>query len=190
MTDLMLDFETLGNGTNKCICQIGLVYFNSLTGELGESLKLNIDAASHEKYGGRLDAQTVYWWLEQSDAARHSLLKDKKDILEAMTQVNEFISKAKRVWSHATFDFVTLMETFKQLGIKPSVSYKSGLDIRTLVYLAGTSVSTTIREGVHHDALEDCKHQVKYCVEALNKVKASKKALDFLNKMTDEGVKV
>jgi hypothetical protein len=182
--DLMLDFETLGNGKDKCLCQVGAVYFNSSTGELGESLKINIDAGSHEKVGGKLDADTVYWWLQQSDAARSSLLPDRKPILEAMTQLNEFISKATRIWSHATFDFVTLMETFKQLGIKPSVSYKAGLDIRTLVYLSGISLSDVPRTGTHHDALADCEHQVKYCVIALNTVKTNKHAIKFLEKLS------
>lgn len=185
MKDVMLDFETLGNGTNKCICQIGLVYFDNQTGELGESLKINIDAASHEAYGGRLNASTVYWWLEQSEAARASLLSNRKPILEAMIEVNEFISKASRIWSHATFDFVTLIETFKQLEIKPTVSYKTGLDIRTLVYLSGISTSSIVRTGTHHDALADCKYQVKYCVAALNLLKSNKRVISMLSKMTE-----
>lgn len=181
--DLMLDFETLGNGKDKCICQIGLLYFNSVTGEHGESLKINIDAGSHESYGGKIDAATVYWWLEQSDAARVSLIPNREPILQAMHKVNHFISKASRIWSHATFDFVTLIETFKQLDIKPTVSYKTGLDIRTLVYLSGISLSDTPRTGTHHDALADCEHQVKYCVLALNAVKTNKHALKLLGNL-------
>jgi hypothetical protein len=179
MNDVMLDFETLGNGTNKCICQVGAVYFNNITGELGEEFKANIDASSHEAIGGRLDAKTVYWWLQQSEAARKSFADNLQPIELAFNNLNQFLSKAKRVWSHSTFDFVTLMETMKQLNIKPSVSYKSGLDLRTLVYLGGTGVDKTPREGVHHDALDDCKFQVKYAVTALNAVKTSKRLIKY-----------
>lgn len=183
MKDVMLDFETLGNGTYKCLCQVGAVYFDRATGELGEELKINIDAGSHASIGGKFDADTVYWWLQQSKEAQTSILDDRKPITEAMTRLNEFLSKSERVWSHATFDFVTLMETFKQVGIKSSVSYKSGMDLRTLVYLAGTAVSDIKREGVHHDALADCKHQVKYCVAALNTVKTNKQVIRTLEKL-------
>jgi hypothetical protein len=182
MKDVMLDFETLGNGDNKVLCQVGAIYFDKVTGELGQEFKLNIDAASHVKFGGKIDAETVYWWLSQSDVARQSILSDPKvSIVEAMIKLNEFLHSANRVWSHATFDFVTLMQTFKQLNIKPSISYKAGMDIRTLVYLSGISTNETLRTGVHHDALEDAKHQVKYCVKALNLVKNNKKLLNFVS---------
>jgi len=177
----MIDFETLGNGENKCLCQVGAVFFDNATGELGAEFKANIDAASHERFGGRLDASTVYWWLEQSPEARASILAEpREDVYDVMSRLNEFLRPATRVWSHATFDFVTLMETFRKLRIKPSVSYKAGMDLRTLVYLAGIEVKSFPREGVHHDGLADAKHQVKYCVAALNAVKTNRAAIKFL----------
>lgn len=182
MKDVMLDFETLGNGKDKCLRQVGAVYFDNITGELGQELKLTIDAATHEKIGGKLDASTVYWWLSQSDEARASILDPNKvDILVALSELNIFLSSATRIWSHATFDFVTLMDCLKQAAIKPSFSYKAGMDLRTLVYLAGTSVSDFLREGVHHDGLADAKHQVKYCVAAFNAVKTNSKVIKLLS---------
>lgn len=186
MNDVMLDFETLGNGTNKCICQVGACYFDRVTGEIGATFAANIDAATHEALGGRLDSPTVYWWLAQSDVARASLLANKRPIRDVFVDLNEFLKDAKRIWSHATFDFVTLMETNKQLGLKPPYNYKSGLDIRTLVYLANVSFDKTAREGVHHNGLDDCKHQVKYCVAALNALKTSKTVISFLNNLVGE----
>lgn len=186
MNDVMLDFETLGNGKDKCLCQVGAVYFDSITGETGAEFKANIDAGSHERIGGKLDASTVYWWLAQSENARNSILNgDKKSIIDVMHDLNEFLRPCKRVWSHATFDFVTLMDTLKQVNIKPSISYKAGLDIRTLVYLSGISFDKTLREGVHHDALDDCKHQVKYCVSALNAVRNNKKLFKLVEGLRD-----
>ena len=185
MKDVMIDFETLGNGENKCLCQIGAVYFDKTTGELGAEYKANIDAGSHMRRGGILDASTVYFWLEQSEEARKSILAEpRRDVVEVMTELNAFLAPAARIWSHATFDFVTLTETLRKLGIKPSFPYKAGLDIRTLVYLAGIEVKSFPREGVHHDGLEDAKHQVKYVVAALNAVKTNKQAIAFLPKQS------
>lgn len=191
MKDVMLDFETLGNGTNKCVCQVAAIYFENKTGELGKEFKSNIDAASHIAIGGRIDADTVYWWLQQSDSARKSITPYRTDqcntdIIHVMTNLNEFLKDATRIWSHATFDFVTLNETLKQCNIKPSYSYKMGLDLRTLVYLAGVKVDKTPREGTHHDALDDCKHQVKYCVKSLNAIKTNKQAIQVLSNLLSE----
>jgi exodeoxyribonuclease VIII len=169
MDAVMIDFETFGNGENKCLCQVGAVYFDERTGELGKEFYTNIDAGSHVKWGAVMDAQTVYWWLAQSEAARASILAEpRQDIVIAMEGLNNFLSGAKKIWSHATFDFVALVDTMKMVGIKPNFSYRSARDIRTLVDLAGTRVDATKREGVHHDGLADAKHQVKYVVAALN----------------------
>lgn len=181
MKDVMIDLETFGNGPNKCICQIGAVYFDRVTGEMGAEFKANIDAASHVATGAQIDAATVYWWLAQSDAARASVLAEpKEDVRVVMQRFAEFLAPATRIWSHATFDFVTIMDTFRQLNIRHTVSYRAGLDLRTLTYLSGVSVKGFPREGTHHDGLDDAKHQVKYAVAALNAVKANKQALKFL----------
>jgi hypothetical protein len=186
MKDVMLDFETFGNGENKCVGQIGACYFNNSTGEIGKTLKINVDATSHVRKGAIIDADTVYWWLQQSAESRASLIPDRVDVTQAFLQLNDFLAEAKRVWSHATFDFVTLMDTFKMLGIKPTISYKAGMDLRTLVYLAGEKVNKIAREGTHHYALDDCFHQVKYCVKSLNAVKTSKLVLSFIERMHNE----
>lgn len=186
MKDVMLDFETFGTGPNKCICQVAAIYFDNATGAIGREFKANIDAASHQKYGAKLDASTVYWWLAQSDAARESILAaDRKPIHEVFGELYDFLQGAKRVWSHATFDFVALMDTYAQLNMKAPVSYKSGMDIRTLVYLAGTTMDQTLRAGTHHDALDDCRYQVKYCVEALNAIKTAKTIIKFAKGLED-----
>lgn len=187
MKDVMLDFETLGNGRSKCLCQVGAVYFDKTTGELGRELKINIDAASHEAVGGKLDAKTVYWWLSQSKEAQNSILEgDRKPIVQAMNELNDFLEGAARIWSHATFDFVTLQQTLQDLDIKPKFRYNQGLDLRTLSYLGGTTVDKTPRTGLHHDALEDCKHQVKYCVAALNTVKGNRQIVNAINKVIND----
>lgn len=169
MNDLMVDLETFGNGKNACIVQIGACYFNRTTGEIGETFKFNIDARGSN---GDLDPDTVYWWLSQSKEAIASITADPKEPLErVMNEFNDFAQGAKKIWSHATFDFVILQETFRRLKIKPKFRYTVARDIRTLTDLANVTFSKVTREGLHHDALDDCKFQVKYCVECFNKIK-------------------
>lgn len=168
----MLDFETLGNGKDKVVIQVGACYFDRYTGEIGACFEANIDAGSHVKAGGVIDAQTVYWWLSQSREAIDSILKEpREDVTVVFNRLNEFLKDAKQIWSHATFDFVTLTETLSQLGIKPLFHYRVCRDLRTVVDLANLTIDKTARTGVHHNGLDDCKHQVKYCVAAINKIK-------------------
>lgn len=168
----MLDFETLGNGKNKCVIQVGACYFDRYTGEIGATFERNFDAGSHVKKGAVIDAQTVYWWLSQSKEAINSILAEPRvDVTEGFIALNDFLKDAKQIWSHATFDFVTLTETLRQLDIKPSFHYRVCRDLRTLVDLANLTIDKTPRTGLHHNGLEDCKHQIKYCVEAINKLK-------------------
>lgn len=174
MKDVMLDLETFGTGKDACICQIGACYFNRQTAEIGKTFKVNIDARTSVKAGAVIDADTVYWWLSQSPEAVKSITEGPlQDIRLAILDLNLFMIDAKYVWSHSTFDFVILSNVFKQLDIRPNFRYTSSRDIRTLTDLSGLNKNDykkLVREGVHHDALDDCKFQVKYCVEAFKEL--------------------
>lgn len=171
MKNVMIDFETLGNGKNACVIQVAACYFDDKTGETGETYKANIDARTSVKNGAQIDADTVYWWLAQSKEAIDSVTGGNLlDETQVFNELNQFLKPAKNIWSHATFDFVILMEALKRLGIKPNFSYRDARDIRTLISLAQLDHNSFKREGLHHDGLEDCKFQVKYCVPAIKKL--------------------
>lgn len=170
----MLDFETLGNGKNACVIQIGACQFDRDTGEILDKFSLNIDAESAIQSGAEMDASTVLWWLQQSKEAITAVTRDPlTHIFQGFSELNEFLSRAETVWSHATFDFVILTETLKRLNLKPKFHYKVARDIRTLVDLSGINSKALPREGTHHNALDDCIYQVKYCVQAMNKLRSS-----------------
>jgi len=171
MTDLMIDIETLGNGKNALPAQIGAVYFDRYSGLLGAEFKMNIDARDAQNHGCEFDADTVYWWLSQSPEAIKSFTTGVLHPLkQTMMSLITFSAQAKQIWSHSTFDFVIMQETFKLLKLN-GFPYRAARDIRTLTDLADLNTKNYTREGVHHDALDDAKFQVKYCVDAFDKLR-------------------
>lgn len=171
MKDVMIDFETLGRNPDAPVVQIGACYFDRKTGEIGKTFYMKVDPVSAVKSGAIMDIEAIQFWLEQSDEARQRVFSktDAQPIKYAFEAFNDFLGGAQQIWSHATFDFVILQATLRRLGIKPRVNYKSARDIRTLQDLADYPAGQP-RSGVHHDALDDCKFQVSYCVAAFNKL--------------------
>ncbi len=170
MKHVMLDFETLGNGKNACVTQIGACYFDPDTGEIGDKFECNVDARSAVASGAEIDADTVYWWLSQEKAAINSMTAEPLlDITSAFQALNEFLCASREIWSHATFDFVILQETMKRLKIKPNYRYSAARDIRTLMSIT-KSKKGGVREGIHHNGLADCIYQVSYVVPALRRL--------------------
>lgn len=176
--DIMLDLETLGSGPSATIIQVGACYFDRYTGEIGETFDRRINPETSEKYQFRIDASTVMWWLSQSKDSQNCVLIDKKekndprfDVLEVLKDFNLFLKPKVAIWSHATFDFVLLPYHYRRTGIPPNFQYWQARDIRTIVDLAGINVFTyKQKNGVAHSALNDCLHQVRYCVDAFNKL--------------------
>jgi len=178
MKDLMVDLETWGTSTNAVIVQIGAVYFNRYTGETGDEFTVNVDPQSGINAGFQVDGDTILWWMNQSRLARLSIIDaDRHDIGVAMEWFNNFWSRAKYVWSHATFDFTILMNHLNRLGIKSKTHYRAARDIRTLTHLAQPLIRKPDmifperpKDNVAHNALSDCHYQVEYCVNCFNAI--------------------
>jgi DNA polymerase III alpha subunit (gram-positive type) len=168
MKDIMIDLETMGVGPNAAIIQIGAAFFDRETGVVGRAFKVNIDLDSSIKSGGIVDGETVRWWLNQICDAQESITEQPNvSMVQALCKFLDFIGDDYIIWSHATFDFVILNNAMKRCDVSP-MHYRSACDIRTLVDLSNIKVQDYKREGIHHDALDDCVFQIKYCVDAMN----------------------
>lgn len=171
MKHIMLDLETLGTSNNAVILQIGACFFDKVTAEIGDTFSINISLEDSLSKGFNVDASTIYWWMQQSEEARKSVTNPPLATVHyALNSFNVFIKGGNnRIWSHSNFDFVILMNYFIKTGIKPRFHYRQSRDLRTLVDLAKVKYKKADRDGIHHNALDDCKFQVRYCCEALNK---------------------
>lgn len=170
---MKLEIETWGLNHDAVIVQIGACYFDRYSGKIGNRYKVNIDPQSSLDMGFKVSASTIEWWLGQSEEARKSITAEPRyHVTDAIRGLNEFLSKAKAIWSHATFDMPKIMHHIEVFDLFPKFHYSAAKDIRTLTGLAGISKrQAPEREGIHHDALDDCLYQVQYCVMCFNKLK-------------------
>ena len=166
MKDLMVDIETLGNTSTSVITQIGACYFDRYTGEIGTEFLVNISPQSCIKYDLTMDWDTIKWWMNQPKE-NWSWMDDCQSLLMALNQFYDFARKCETAWAHATFDFPILMNAYKAINHKVPFHYRAMRDIRTLVDLAGLPYNKE-KKNKTHNALDDCKYQVKYCVECFN----------------------
>lgn len=176
MKDVMIDIETLGSRNTSLVVQIGACYFDRETGEIGNSINLNIGYGKGEGLRGydafTTDFDTIIWWMSQPEATRELVFGGERiRIGEAVNILWNFLQETQCVWSHATFDIPILENLFKEFNLKFPVPYRGMRDIRTLMDLADLPKSDAPRDGTHHNALDDCKYQVKYCVEAMQHIK-------------------
>lgn len=177
--DVMIDIETLGKTSQAALIQLAAIIFDRNTGEEIDTFKAEVDPTSSVEIGMTLNVDTIMWWLQQSKDAQKSITKQPRgSISEVMVNFSRWIKKHESnpknvlVWSHATFDFPILENVYRLLKMEAPWYYRSARDLRTLVDLADINVYNEYkRKGVAHDALDDCRFQIQYTVDALNKVK-------------------
>lgn len=169
MTHVMLDLETFGTAPGSVIRSIGAVVFD-LDGNIGNEFYANIDSETCREAGLTVDPKTVAWWAKQSREAQNSLLVNPQSLGFVVADFHGwFITNGDwhtRVWSQgANFD-PALWEA-AALAVKELVPWKfyNVRDTRTAYEIGKFDDKTIAREGTYHNALDDCKHQVR-CVAA------------------------
>ncbi|MDP4487284.1 3'-5' exonuclease [Pseudoalteromonas piscicida] len=182
MNHVMLDLETMGQGSNAAIVAIGAVFFEPTTGAIGASFYQQIDLEDAVKYG-EMDASTVLWWLEQNEQARKEITNGEAcklsdtlyDFTDWIEQIEEY--KDRVVWGNgAGFDNVILGNTYRRMHGSQPWPFQNDRDVRTVVELGRTLKGIDPKydipfEGNKHNALDDAIHQAKY-VSAIYKALA------------------
>jgi exodeoxyribonuclease VIII len=175
LTQLMVDIESMGKGSDAPVVSIGAVFFDPATGRLGPDFYKVISLESAMAWGGAPDASTIVWWLKQSSEARSAIAMDDTIPLDdALLQLNDFIFEnaangagTVEVWGNgATFDNVILRNSYSRTGINCPWKFTNDRDVRTIVAL-GKAVGCEPRhqipfDGDAHNALADARHQAKY----------------------------
>lgn len=166
MKDLSIDLETMGTKAGCPVMSIGAVYFDPLTGETGAEFYMTISLESCMEVGLIPEADTIMWWMQQSDEARGEFVrKIKHPIRKVLNEFFEF-AKGSRPWGNgATFDVSILEHALGAIGRPAPWKFWEIRDVRTVVDLVmrveSVDLRSSIFEGEKHNALDDAKHQAK-----------------------------
>lgn len=173
----MLDIETLGTDSNAVVVSISAVQFDLRTGEIGDSYEQAIDLKAQVENGGVLEPDTIEWWMSQSKDAQDELSRLKKNPLYmVLYSFNEFcISReCNALWGNgATFDNVIVRNLYRRSGAAFDLPFYADRDVRTLVDLAGVNHREYEFHGIKHRGIDDCMHQIKYCIDAYQNLKGA-----------------
>jgi hypothetical protein len=171
MNHVMIDLETLGTGPDTAFVSIGAVAFDPNTGELGPELSLYIDWQSAFSAGRTVTGDTLRWWLRQSISAKEEILKEGKQLSEALLILKDFLYSVcnrnrLRVWGNgATFDISILEHAYRQQGWENPWLFWNVRDVRTIKDIGKFKVDPKIfllDNSKAHKAIEDAKHQARY----------------------------
>ena len=175
MKALMIDIETLSLSPTAAVTQIGFCAANVRTGEyLVQPTNLFLEATPHTN----VDAETIYWWMRQSDAARAAVYPENVERISAALAFYRLECAYKdlggkeagvTVWgSPAMFDLPILTHTFKL--VRPDLReskpwpYHMERDLMTLYKMLDPEKKLKPTNPVEHDAASDAKAQMDHLI--------------------------
>ena len=167
---IMIDLETMGTRPDAPIIAIGAVAFDAEG--IGREFYENVDLGSAVNSGAKIDANTVMWWMQQSDEARAALVgkEEQYSITGALVEFSKWmcLDDISGVWGNgATFDNVILRESYLRAAVMCPWPFWKDKCYRTV---KGAYPDVTLeRTGTHHNALDDARTQAEHLV-AINKV--------------------
>lgn len=170
MNHLMIDLETLDRQPTSVILSIGAVEFDLETGETGREFYKLIDLTDSLRRGFTVGAGTLMWWMQQDQKAR-DLISQTEDVsyfvpsaLEALSDFIEDTGEDYYVWGNSpVFDLAKLQYHFHKVGLPIPWDFRKERCVRTLVSFKPEIKANMKFEGIKHNPIDDCKHQIKYC---------------------------
>ena len=165
LTDVMVDLETMGTEPGCPIVAIGAVLFNPKTDEIGDTFYSLIELESCIDAGMKVCADTIKWWFRQSDAVRGQVCNpslDRVDLRTALIDFSVWLPSDKcRIWGNGSdFDNVILEAAYKMNGMNAPWPFWNNRCYRTIKNLKPSI--ELVRQGTHHNALDDAISQAKH----------------------------
>lgn len=159
---IMIDIETMGLEPNAAIISIGAVHFDKAN--LFTEFYTSVSLKSCLDLGLTTTQSTVDWWQKQSVEARMAWQnEDAPTLPDALVKFNRWalgIGSLSEIcpWGNgADFDLTILGSAHRALQVDPPWKYYNHHCFRTMKNMF--RVADFPRQGTHHNALDDAKHQ-------------------------------
>lgn len=164
MIHVMIDLETMSNQPTAAITSIGAVLFDPHGDWVGDAFHIHVSLESCVKqWHLSMDADTVLWWLGQSEDARKTLLDGQvraATLSEAISAFSRFMPPKCTPWCNgASFDFAILANAYAVTNRPRPWDFRTERDLRTLKGL--NPDMKIVRDGTHHNALDDARYQAR-----------------------------
>ncbi len=168
-TEFSLDLETLNNKPNSPILSIGCVAFNSEIGAIDIENCFHVYLKLDEQFRAGIlpSADTLFWWFEQSDEARHRQYyrheELRTDPITALVKFNQWMLKTigdadwreiQLYGNGSDFDVAILANLMDKFNVKPCWPFWGARCLRTFKQEVGEGLVLP-EYGVAHDALDD-----------------------------------
>ena len=160
----MIDLETLGTNPDCPVISIGATFFDIEKKVLGPTFYLPLDIQSQLDAGRKVDADTIKWWLGQSNAAKHVFKEKAQDPKKVLELLSQFVKQHPKsyVWGNgSTFDITILESLYATYGLDYPWSHFNIMDLRTFKRFIARG-KKVMNHGVSHNALDDAISQAQY----------------------------
>jgi len=191
--DIMLDLETLGKSNSPVLVQLAAVSFRAEDGAVLDSFNRKISPQSCSRVGlscrGEDDkGTTLDWWLTQDPAVFNKIVLEAfskgEDVVLVLQDFSRWLLEQKKkhnatsikvygkgpaadcVWLRSAYDAAKLEAPWKYWD---DACVRTYLDIGYRVF--GIKAKDIPFEGNKHDAIDDCKYQIKCVSLVFNKIK-------------------
>lgn len=162
---VMVDLETMGTSNNAAIIAIGAVKFNKE--KITDRFYKVVSLRSSVEAGLSIEADTVMWWMEQSDEARRALLKPSRPLRAVLIEFATWLGENPVVWGNGSdFDNTILSNAYKRCELIAPWQYYNNRCFRTMRAMFPHIAFE--RPGTYHNALDDAENQAKHLIKILN----------------------
>lgn len=192
MNNVMIDIETTGTAHHSAIVSAAAAVFNPLTGEIFAEEYVKFNWKEDCKIcGGKIDADTVEWWLKKSAEAQVELITSGNQLPtdDALMRIFEFIRKhcdegPVYVWAKSpSFDLSLIKDAAERCCIpKEMIPWKfwNERDVRTIEGI-GAQLNIPLPYGkkdVTHHALSDVRGQIRNVAAVMNALNAGREVVE------------
>ncbi|MDT3720320.1 3'-5' exonuclease [Pseudomonas oryzihabitans] len=172
--DVVIDLETMGTSPRAAIVALGAVALHAEFPRPREYYG-RVDLADSVAQGGVFDAETVQWWMQQSEEARHELVGSLAQPLHAELRTLSLWLEGLElnygdlfIWGNSpAFDCTILGSAYDSVGLSRPWHFRQERDLRTLLDLYPEAADIEF-EGVKHHAMHDARHEARMLAKALD----------------------